>query len=181
MYQAPPAARPTSLIVTPFTLEGFGTHLGFTVRPNTAAIWNNTSGTATLYPIWLQAPTLLSAFVTWNSSSTIGGFDLGVYDAQLVRVSNTGSMGITSPNCFQVMSTAPVYMPAGQYYIALASQSNSLNICGTNPGDPVRPQGWLVCHSTGGTLPPTITASADPISWIPVMGMVGFATSSFGG
>jgi hypothetical protein len=79
---------------------------------------------ALFIPWYVQRPVVVTALQVYVTTSAAGNLDLGVYDANGVRLVSTGSTAVAAVGV-QRVAVSPTSIPAGKHYLAMSCSTTS--------------------------------------------------------
>lgn len=127
------------------------------------------------WPMVLPRPCVLYKFFGTNGATVDGNVDIGLYRQNYTKVLSVGPTAMAGASVVQWFDVANTYIPAGAYYLAHWSSSNTATFGLLHGGTYIRRS---VLHlkedSLTGGLPTTMTPVA--IAGTQTVSMVGFST-----
>jgi hypothetical protein len=169
----PSLTEPSRMFVTAWSRLSIGGELAALAVAAPASVAWGTANLARFVPFVLPRPVTVLKMFWYNGATVSGNVDVGIYNESLTRLVSMGSTAQVTINVIQEANVTDIELPAGRYYMALASSSATATFfCGV-PSIQLGKSLGLAQQASALPLPATATLVANAAAILPYFG---FAT-----
>jgi hypothetical protein len=168
-WDAPAGLLGNVLIISPWhplALGGYGMSIGGVG----SAAWPS-ANRAFAYPVRFGRPVRIARLWWFNGATVSGNVDVGIYDRSWRRLANGGPTAQAGASAMQIVTLgAPLVLPRGYYYLALAMDNATGTMQRVAPAAALLQAGGCAQMDAAYTLPAVITPASIAAAYFPEFG-----------